>query len=444
MPLSNGVPRGRRPGLQQQPVRIKREAPRWRTLTGLRGTAVMAALLAGLLSTPGEAQTYDLLLKGGHVIDPANEIDRVVDVAVAAGKIARVAPDIDAASAKRTVDVSGLYLTPGLIDLHGHTYGTPLGLFPDDTALVTGTTTLLDCGGPGWKNFEDYKAKIVDRVKTRVLAFINIVGGGMGADEDDVDDMDPVKTAAKIKQYPDLIVGIKNAHFGKSGWVSIQRAVEAGKLSDTPVILDNHILSKYDRDTRTKLLDILRPGDMHTHFYNDRQVEVISRFGGKLQPYMLEARRRGVLFDMGHGNGSFLWPVATKAMEQGFPPDTISTDLHGMSIFSTESDMPNCISKMMNLGMTLPDAILRSTVNPAKAIKRFPELGTLSEGREADIAVLKYETGVFALKDAWRKKLLGTTRVRCVLTVRGGEIVFDEDGLGFPEWTEAGQYERIE
>jgi dihydroorotase len=226
--------------------------------------------------------------------------------------------------------------------------------------------------------------------------------------------------------------------------VSVQRAVEAGKLSDTPVILDNHILSKYDRDTRTKVLDILRPGDMHTHFYNDRQVEVIDRFRGKVQPYMLEARRRGVLFDMGHGNGSFLWPVAIKAMQQGFPPDSISTDLHGMSIFSTESDMPNCITKLMNLGMTLPDAILRSTVNPAKAIKRFPELGTLTAGREADITVLKYETGVFALKDAWRKKLLGKTRVRCVLTVRAGEIVFDEDGLGFPQWTEAGQYERIE
>ncbi len=411
--------------------------------TSLRRRALLPLLLfAFVVSLTSNAQTYDLLLKGGHVIDPASEIDRVIDIAISGNTIAKVAPDIPAEQAKKTVDVSGLHVTPGLIDLHGHTYGPSVSLFPDDTALTTGTTTLLDCGGPGWKNFEDYKAKIVDRAKTRVLTFINIVGGGMH-DEDNVEDMDPKKTAAKILQYPDLIVGIKNAHFGGMGWVSVRRAVEAGRLSNTPVILDNHILTKYDRDTRTKVLDILRPGDMHTHFYNDRQVEVVSRFSGKVQPYMREARRRGVLFDMGHGAGSFLWPVATKAMADGFPPDTISTDLHGISIFTTESDMPNCISKLMNLGMALPDAIERSTVNPAKAIKRFPELGTLGEGKVADIAVLRYERGAFALKDAWKKKLIGTKRVRCVLTVRDGEIVFDEDGLGFPLWQQAGDYEKI-
>jgi dihydroorotase len=398
---------------------------------GCRGLAgalrVLACLLTGGLGLSASAQTYDLLLKGGHVIDPAGEIDGVRDVAVTGNKIAKVASEIPASEAKKTVDVSGLYVTPGLIDLHGHTYGPGVSLFPDDTALVTGTTTLLDCGGPGWKNFEEYKAKIVDRAKTRVLTFINIVGGGMH-DEDNVEDMDSEKTAAKILQYPDLIVGIKNAHFGGMGWVSVRRAVEAGRLSNTPVILDNHILTKYDRDTRTKVLDILRPGDMHTHMYNDRQIEVIDRFSKKVQPYMWEARRRGVLFDMGHGAGSFLWPVATEAMKQGFPPDTISTDLHGQSIFTTQSDMPNCITKLMNLGMELSDAINRSTVG---------------EGKVADIAVLKYEQGVFSLKDAWQKKRLGTKRVRCVLTVRDGEIVFDEDGLSFPLWTEAGEYEKI-
>lgn len=408
----------------------------------LMRTVFQLLLTAALLCGGVMAQTYDLLLKGGHVIDPANEIDGIRDVAVTGTTIAAVAPDIPSAQAKKTVDMSGLFVVPGLIDLHGHTFGPDVSLFPDDTALVTGTTTLVDCGGPGWKTFDEYKEKIVDRAKTRVLTFINIVGGGMH-DEDNVADMEPDKTAAKIMQYPDLIVGIKNAHFGGMGWVSVRRAVEAGRLSGTPVILDNHILTKYDRDTRTKLLDILRPGDMHTHFYNDRQVEVISRFSGKVQPYMLQARKRGVLFDMGHGAGSFLWPVASRAMAQGFPPDTISTDLHGQSIFTTQSDMPNCISKLMNLGMGLQDAITRSTVSPAKAIQRFPELGTLGRGKAADIAVLKYEEGVFPLKDAWQKKLMATKRVRCVLTVRNGEIVFDEDGLAFPLWTEAGDYEKI-
>ena len=408
----------------------------------LTRTVFPLLLTSALLCGGAMAQTYDLLLKGGHVIDPANEIDGIRDVAVTGNTIAAVAPEIPSAQVRKTVDMSGLFVVPGLIDLHGHTFGPDVSLFPDDTALVTGTTTLVDCGGPGWKTFDEYKEKIVDRAKTRVLTFINIVGGGMH-DEDNVADMEPDKTAAKIMQYPDLIVGIKNAHFGGMGWVSVRRAVEAGRLSGTPVILDNHILTKYDRDTRTKLLDILRPGDMHTHFYNDRQVEVISRFSGKVQPYMLQARKRGVLFDMGHGAGSFLWPVASRAMAQGFPPDTISTDLHGQSIFTTQSDMPNCISKLMNLGMGLQDAITRSTVSPAKAIQRFPELGTLGRGKAADIAVLKYEEGVFPLKDAWQKKLMGTKRVRCVLTVRNGEIVFDEDGLAFPLWTEAGDYDKI-
>jgi dihydroorotase len=177
--------------------------------------------------------------------------------------------------------------------------------------------------------------------------------------------------------------------------------------------------------------------------YNDRQLELINRFTGKLHPYAIEARRRGVLFDLGHGGGSFLWPVAVKAMAQSFAPDTISTDLHSSSILIPESDMPNCMSKLMNLGMTLQDAVLRSTVNPAKAIARFPELGTLGEGRVADIAVLELRAGTFAFKDAWQKKYMGTKKVEAVLTVRNGKLVFDRDGRGFPEWTGAGQYEVI-
>ena len=159
---------------------------------------------------------------------------------------------------------------------------------------------------------------------------------------------------------------------------------------------------------------------------------------------MLEARRRGVLFDMVHGGGSFLWPVASRAMAQGFPPDTISTDLHALSVMIPQSDMPNCISKMMTLGMRLQEAIERSTVNPARAIKRFPELGTLSEGSVADLAVFELRSGVFAFKDAWGKKRLGTQKLECVMTVRNGETVFDPNGMGFPLWSTAGDYQVIQ
>jgi dihydroorotase len=389
---------------------------------------------------------YDLLLKRGHVIDPANRIDSVMDVAISGGKIARVAADIPAAEARKAIDAQGLYVTPGLIDLHAHVFGYSGSIFPDDTALVAGTTTVVDAGGAGWRTFDDMYERVIKPSRTRVLSLINIVGHGMLGSkyEDDVSDMDSEKTAAKIRERRQYIVGIKVAHFGGQGWVAIDRAIGAGKLSSTPVMIDDKIFTNTGRTSREKVLDKMRPGDMHTHMYNDRQLEVVNRFNGKVQPYMFEARKRGVLFDLGHGGGSFLWPVATKAMAQGFAPDTISTDLHSSSIMGPESDMPNCMSKMMLLGMKLQDAVLKSTVNPAKAIGRFPELGTLGEGQGADVAVLRLRTGVFAFKDAWQNKRMGNQKLENVLTIRDGKLVYDLEGRGFPEWTTAGEYEVIQ
>ncbi|HYM10805.1 MAG TPA: amidohydrolase family protein, partial [Bryobacterales bacterium] len=334
------------------------------------------------------------------------------------------------------------------VDLHAHVYvhDRPGPLFPDDTALLAGTTTVVDAGSSGWRTFDDFKKRIIDKAQTRVLASLNIVGTGItGTDaENDTSDMDPQKTAEKIRQYPDIIVGIKTAHYLRPGWTAIQRAVEAGRLSGRPVMVDDKIFTNSGRDTRAKLLDYLRPGDMHTHMYNDRQITLIDRFTGKVEPYMWEARRRGVLFDLGHGAGSFLWPVAAAAMAQGFPPDSISTDLHAANVLLIQPDMTNCISKLLSLGMTLQDAIRRSTMNPARQIHRFPELGTLGVGRTADIAVFQLETGVFAYKDAWEMKRMGTKKLECVLTVRGGKVVYDVNGLSFPEWDKAGDYGVIQ
>src|SRR5262245_9944201 len=384
-------------------------------------TVAALSLLIGL-PLAGQQDSYDLLLTGGHVIDPANGVDDVRDVAIRSGRIARVAANIPPQSARRTVDVKGLYVVPGLVDIHSHVYGYSGALFPDDVALPAGTTTVADAGGPGWRNFEDYREKILRRAKTRVLTFINIVGLGMGGDENDVEDMDPQATAKKILEYPDLIVGIKNAHFDRPGWISVERAVEAGRLSNRPVMLDNNILSWMGRDTRTKVLEKMRPGDLHTHFYNDRHLELLDRRTGQIHPFMREARQRGVLFDLGHGGGSFLWPVADRAMKLGFPPDTISTDIHSSSILGTQSDMPNCMSKMLTLGMELKDLVYRSTVAPARAINHFPEIGTLGEGRDADIAVLALEDGVFAYHDAWEMKSMAPGRIANVLTVRGDRV----------------------
>jgi len=404
----------------------------------------LLCLIGLMLAAPLAGQPYDILLEGGRVLDPANEIDAVMDVAVTGDKIARVAADIPASQAKRTIDVSGYIVTPGLIDLHAHVYGYSGSLWPDDTQLTTGTTTVVDCGGSGWRTFDEFKRTVIDRTKTRVFAFINIVGKGMvGAEaENDTSDMDPEKTAAKMAEYPELIVGIKTAHFARKGYAAVERAVEAGKLSDKPVIIDMRITSEYGRTTQG-IFDIMRPGDLRTHSYSDHQVELLDRATRKIHPFVREARRKGLLFDVGHGNGSFIFPVAADAMKDDFAPDTISTDLHNSSIFTTKSDMPNVISKFLNLGMSLPDAIEKSTVRPAQVIRRFPELGTLGEGRVADIAVFKLERGVFGFSDSKQRRMLGTQRLEAVLTIRGGDLVFDQDGLAFPLWETAGDYERI-
>ena len=250
--------------------------------------SLAAVVLAAAQAPPISAQpVYDLVLKGGHVIDTANEIDGVMDIAVKGETIARIAESIDASEAGKVVDVSGLYVTPGFVDLHAHPYLCNSGpLFPDDVWLTTGTTTLVACGDAGWRNFDDFKAKIIDRSKARVLAFINIVGKGIAGmeAEHDITDMDPKKTASKILEHPDLIVGIKTAHYSNPDWIAIDRSIEAGRLTDRPIIVDSGILTNTGRTTREKVLDKFRPGDMHTHFYNDRQVEVVSRFGAKYSP----------------------------------------------------------------------------------------------------------------------------------------------------------------
>jgi dihydroorotase len=379
---------------------------------------------ASLLS----AQTNNLILRGGHVIDPANRIDGVMDVAVSGNRITAVSPNLAASPGAQVIDVSKFYVVPGLVDLHMHVFGYEGAIDPDENALPAGTTTIVDAGGSGWRTFDEFHKTVMVHAKTRVLALLNIVGAGMVGEpyESNTEDMEPEKTADMIKRHRDVIVGIKTAHFGGTGWTAIDRAVAAGRLVGVPVMVDDKIFTNTGRTSREELLEHLRAGDIHTHMYNDRQIELVDRFNGKVQPYMIEARKRGVLFDLGHGGGSFLWPVASKAMAQNFYPDTISTDLHAESVMRQRSDMPNCMSKLMLLGMSLNDAVFRSTVTPAKAIHRFPELGTLGIGQLADIAVFDLQSGVFPFTDSWPAKRLGTKRLHCVLTVRDGEVVYQD------------------
>jgi len=404
---------------------------------------VWALVILVVFPALGRAQTYDLLLKGGHVIDPANQVNAVRDVAVAGDKIARVAENIPASESKRVVDVSGYYVTPGLVDIHAHLYVEDpggWGIYPDLSAFPSGVTTAVDAGSAGWKNFEEFKARIIDKAKVRVLAFLNIVAVGMDTvGEQSLNEMDARPTAEMIKKHPQILIGVKAAHYEGPEWEAIDRAVEAGRLANVPVMVDFR-----PQPTRTYadlILKHMRPGDIHTHMYA-QHIPLLDD-NGKVNEYMREARKRGVIFDLGHGAGSFWFRIAAPAMEQGFGPDSISTDLHQRSSLIPQATLVNCMSKVLSLGMPLEEVIYRSTVTPAREIKR-PELGTLSVGSVADVAVLELQKGTFGLVDSGHARQEANQKLRCMITVRAGKIVYDAEGLSWPDWHKAGKYKVLE
>lgn len=398
-----------------------------------------------------QAQDYDLLLKGGHVIDPKNGIDEPMDVAVKDGRIARVAADIPAAHAERVADVSGLYVTPGLIDIHSHNfYGTDPNAYlsdgfsalpPDGFTFRAGVTTVVDVGGAGWRNFTQFKEQVIDRSKTRVLSFLNIVGSGMKGVvpiEQNVADMDAKMTALVARRHPE-VVGVKIAHYHGHEWEPYHRAVEAGDKAGIPVMVDFGG-AEPALPLATLLLEVLRPGDIYTHAYGGGSTghgdrESVLDGSGKLRDGMLEAQQRGIIFDVGHGGGSFFYPVAVPAFQQGLKPNTISTDFHTGSMNGGMKDMLNVASKMLNMDMSLQEVIAASTWKPAQVIQR-EELGHLSEGAEADIAVLELLEGEFGFLDSRRLLKPGTQKLETELTVRAGEVVWDLNGLAAPLWDE--------
>jgi dihydroorotase len=394
-----------------------------------------------------QAAQFDLLIKNGHVIDPGNGIDAVMDVAVTGAKIARVAADIDPASARRVADAAGLHVVPGLIDIHAHIFfGTEKDAYlsnadtavqPDSHSFRSGQTTLVDAGGAGWRNFLQFKEQVIDRARTRVLSFINIVGSGMkgGPIEQNLADMDAKLTAMRIKQHTGVIVGIKVAHYGGAEWDPVTRAVDAGRQMSVPVMVDFGVHTP-PQSLEDLLLKHLRPGDILTHTYAhvDGRIPIVDE-AGKVRPYVWEARKRGVIFDAGHGGGSFLFRQAVPELKQGFAPDVISTDLHTGSMNSGMKDILNTMSKFLNMGMTLQEVIKANTSRAADVIKR-PDLGRLSVGGEADIAVLNLRRGTFGFIDVSGGKLVGDRKLECELTVKGGQVVWDLNGISRPLWTE--------
>ncbi|HEX9187801.1 MAG TPA: amidohydrolase/deacetylase family metallohydrolase [Vicinamibacteria bacterium] len=406
-------------------------------ITRLAATTLLVA--GGAMAEAGTK--YDLLLRGGHVIDAKSGTSAVRDVAIADGKIAAVAAGIDPAEAFKVVDVSGLYVTPGLVDMHAHVYagtgekGSYAGdnsLYPDGFTLRVGVTTVVDAGCAGWRSFADFKDRVIDRSRTRVLAFLNIVGHGMrgGTWEQDLDDMQARPTADLALKHKGLIVGVKTAHYEGPEWAPVERSVEAGTMANVPVMVDFGA-NKPERPITELLGKKLRKGDIYTHCYSGLRRELEE--SGRLNPAMAEGRKRGVVFDVGHGGGSFAWYVAVPAIREGFLPDVISTDLHIGSMNAGMKDQLNVMSKFLALGLSLEDVVARSTWNPARAIQR-EDLGHLAAGAPADVTVLSLQSGAFGFVDSFGGRLKADRKLVCEMTLRDGRVLYDLNGLARPDW----------
>lgn len=407
--------------------------------------AIIWLILFG--SFVGHTQQFDILIKNGHVVDAKNNLDKMMDIAIKSGKIAKVDAEIPSNSAVTVIDAGGLYVSPGLIDIHSHNfYGTEpdaylsnsfTALPPDGFSFRVGVTTIVDAGGAGWRNFKLFKDQVIDRSKTRVLSFLNIVGSGMkgGAIEQNLADMDSKLTAMVAKQYPEDIVGVKLAHYSGFDWTPTEQAVEAGKLAGIPVMIDFGG-SDPELSLKTLFMEKLRPGDIFTHAYahvNGRTPLVNET--GKVADFAWDAQKRGIIFDVGHGGGSFLFEQVVPAMKQNFKPNTISTDLHTGSMNAGMKDIVNIMSKFVSLGMPISEVITGTTWNSAKAIKR-EDLGHLSIGAVADVTILSLREGDFGFIDSKGKRMKGDKKLECELTIREGKVVYDLNGLAAKDWDE--------
>jgi dihydroorotase len=315
----------------------------------------------------------------------------------------------------------------------GPEYTGALSVRPDGFTFRSGVTTVVDAGSAGWRNLAELKKQIIDTSQTRVLAFLNIVGRGMAGREtveQDPSDMEPERTAEEAARYPGLIVGIKIAHYAGPDWIAVDRAVDAGRRAGLPVMVDFAEFRK-ERPFQQLVLEHLRPGDIYTHLYLGAVPMLDAE--GKVLPYLFEARKRGVIFDVGHGAGSFLWRQAVAAVRQGFVPDSISTDLHVSSMNAGMKDLLNVMSKFLALGMPLEDVVARATWHPAREIHHV-ELGHLSVAAPADIAVLRLVKGDFGFLDARGTRMRGSQKLVAELTIRAGRVVWDLNGLAGDDW----------
>jgi dihydroorotase len=402
--------------------------------------AVLAAADARALVHPSDT-LYDIVLNGGRLMDPRSGRHGRYDVAVRSGRVTRIARRIDPATARKAVSVRGMWVVPGLIDIHTHVFaGSGPGRFADGTSSVNpdlhcpmnGVTTVVDAGTSGWRNFPDLRRQVMEPSRTRVLAFLNIFGSGMVGKpmEEDSADIDWRAVRDVLAAHADRIVGFKVGHYTRPGELPMQLARKMGDSARLPVFVECHLPDI----TLSRQLAYLRSGDIMTHCFE--QVDERERFvqpDGTLRPEVREARSRGVLFDLGHGGAGFWFDQAIPAIRSGFLPNTLGTDMHRNSLQASMKSLPNLMSKCLAMGMSLEEVVARASSEPARAIGR-PELGQISEGGIADIAVLRIERGRFGFVDAGGKRIEGRRRLTAEMTLRDGRVVWDLQGRMADAW----------
>lgn len=376
---------------------------------------------------------YDLLLQGGHVIDPANGIDGTADVAVSKGKIAAVSPALDAADAEKVIDVSGLYVTPGLVDAHLHCYYTSqipkawsgdYSIQPDYVCFPAGVTTAVDVGSSGSYNFDHFRATVIDRSKMKLYALLNIADYGMSSlmveQFPERNDYDSFISCAR--RNSDVIKGIKIAHYEGRDWRDLDYAKKAQQVFNKPIMVDFGVFRK-ERPYDELVMERLDAGDISTHCLRG-PVPVLDE-NGRVYEYLFKARERGIRFDLGHGCGSYVMRNGIPALAQGFLPDTFSTDLHALSINTYAISMTNVLSKMLACcDMPLTELFRRATIEPARMLD-LDGAGTLSPGCEADVAVFNMLKGSFGYQDNAGGRIMSDRKLECEMTLRAGEIVWD-------------------
>ena len=373
----------------------------------------------------------DVLIANGRVIDPANGVDEVRDVALKNGRVAAVGRNLG--DADEMIDAAGCLVVPGLIDLHTHVYKdvSIFGIEADALCPRTGVTTSVDTGTAGWINYRGLERYVIEPSETRILAYVNLSGVGLPWRSGEMvyeGYVSAGECARAVLNHPKTALGVKvRLYRGVGGDADLRDllhiAIEAANRCEKPLMV--HI-SNADVPLRD-LIRHLRPGDIVTHCFHGTQPASIIDNRGKVIPEAWDARDRGVIFDIGHGLGSFSYDIGRAAMEDGFPPDTISSDIHSYNIDGPVYDLPTTMSKFLNLGMPLDEVIRRSTIEPARTIYRADDLGHLGVGAAGDVAVLELESGAFELTDSMQQVLMGERRLACRASVRAGKIWWQAD-----------------